>query len=128
MRRIRITAGGVVATGALGDTEAARVFWDALPISGHGNRWGDEIYFDIPVELPEQAPRALVDRGDIAFWGPGSALCIFFGPTPVSGPGEVRAASPVTVFGRVEGDAHVFTRVPDGAKVVIEQLRDDAAG
>ena len=122
MRRIRIAAGGVTATALLGDTEAARVFWDALPITGTAMRWGEEIYFRIPVELAEDAPRPLVDRGDIAYWAPGNALCIFFGPTPVSGPGEIRPASPVTVFGRVEGDPGAFTGVSDGTLVVIEQL------
>jgi hypothetical protein len=128
MRRIRITAGGIATTALLGDTQAADAFWDALPITGRGNRWGDEIYFGIPVDLPEDAPRPLVDRGDIAFWGPGNALCIFFGPTPVSGPGEIRPASPVTVFGRIEGDPGVLTAVPDGVKVTIERLGPEAAG
>ncbi|MCU0482989.1 MAG: cyclophilin-like fold protein [Chloroflexi bacterium] len=128
MRRIQITAGGVAATATLDDSGAARAFWDALPITGSGNRWGQEIYFEIPVQLPEAAPRALVDRGDIAFWGPGNALCIFFGPTPVSGPGEIRPASPVSVFGRVEGDPGAFTSVPDGATVAIDRLEPSAAG
>jgi uncharacterized protein len=128
MRRIRITAGGVIATASLDDSAAAGVFWEALPITGRGNRWGEEIYFGIPVDLPEEAPRALVDRGDIAFWGPGGALCIFFGPTPVSGPGEIRAASPVTVFGSLEGDPGVFRRVADGVKVAIDRLEPPQAG
>jgi hypothetical protein len=128
MRRIRIAAANVAATATLADTETARDFWDALPITGRGNRWGDEIYFGIPVELAEEAPRPLVDRGDIAYWAPGGALCIFFGPTPVSGPGEIRPASPVTVFGRVEGDPGVFSPVPDGAMVVIDRLDPDATG
>lgn len=128
MRRVRITAGAVAATAVLGDSTTAEVFWSALPISGRGNRWGDEIYFGIPVDLPEEAPKALVGLGDIAFWAPGSALCIFFGPTPVSGPGEIRAASPVTVFGSLEGDPGVFRRVPDGARVVIDRLEPGAAG
>lgn len=122
MRRIRVAAGKVTATALLGDTEAARAFWDALPVSGTGMRWGDEIYFRIPVELGEEAARPVVDRGDIAYWAPGSALCIFFGPTPVSAPGEIRPASPVTVIGRVEGDPGVFAGVPEGTLVVLERL------
>ncbi len=125
MRRIRVTAGNVTATALLEDTAAARALGDALPVAGTGMRWGDEIYFRIPVDLGEDDARPVVDRGDIAYWAPGSALCIFFGPTPVSAPGEIRPASPVTVVGRVEGDPGVFTDVPEGTLIVIERLEAD---
>ena len=126
-KRIRITAGDVTATAILNDTATAQAIWDALPITARGNTWGDEIYFSIPVKLGTEKGQEVVQLGDLGYWAPGTAFCIFFGPTPASRGDEIRPASPVTVFGRIEGDPRVFTKVPDGAKVVVERIAEDAA-
>lgn len=120
-RRIRITAGSVSATATLDESPAARAIWDALPLEARAETWGDEIYFAIPVRLPEDGARAVVQLGDLGYWPPGRAFCIFFGPTPASGAGEIRPASPVNVFGRVDGDATVFKRVRAGTPVRLER-------
>ncbi|MDP6619826.1 MAG: cyclophilin-like fold protein [Nitrospinota bacterium] len=127
-RRIRILAGEVEARAGLNDGPTADRIWDALPIEAKANRWGEEIYFSIPVECPAEADaRVEMAVGEIAYWPPGSAFCIFFGPTPASegnvpGGGDApRAASDVNPLGRVEGDATRFTRVPDGAPVTLER-------
>ena len=122
MRNIRITAGGVSADGELNDSKTADAIWDALPISARASTWGDEIYFSIPVKADEENGRATVDMGDLGYWPPGSAFCIFFGPTPASqSPDEIRPASPVNVFGKVRGDAKVFKRVRSGETVTIDK-------
>lgn len=122
MRRIKITAGTVSATATLSENPTADAIWNALPIEARANTWGEEIYFSIPVRISE-APDAqeLVALGDLGYWPPGSAFCIFFGRTPGSGPNEIRPASAVNVFGHIEGDAKVFKTVTSGAKVRIEQ-------
>lgn len=121
MARIRITAGDVSATAQLNDSETAQALWDALPIEARASTWGDEIYFGIPVHLDEaDDAQEVVDLGDLGYWPPGHAFCIFFGRTPVSRGNEIRPASAVNVLGKVEGDATLFTRVPDGAKVRLE--------
>lgn len=117
---IRIRAGDVEALAQLNDSETARAIAKALPIEGSANTWGDEIYFRIPVRCAEENAKDVVEMGDLGYWGPGSAFCIFFGPTPASRGKEIRPASPVNVFGRVSGDPAVFKSVPDGARVVIE--------
>ena len=121
MRKIRITAGGVTTTATLGETRTADAIWEALPIEGQANTWGDEIYFSIPVQLDEENARQVVALGDLGYWPPGAAFCIFFGPTPVSSGDEIRPASPVNVFGRVDGDPLVFKQVRDGDRVRIER-------
>jgi hypothetical protein len=126
MRRIKITAGAVSATAALNDSVTAQAIWAALPISARGNTWGDEIYFGIPVKLAEEDPREVVDLGDLGYWPPGHAFCLFFGPTPASLGNEIRPASEVNVFGHVEGDATVFRQVDDGVTVVLERVEDQA--
>jgi uncharacterized protein len=120
MPAIRITAGPVSVRATLEDTATGRAIRAALPIRGRASTWGDEIYFAIPVDADEDDARGTVDVGDLAYWPPGSAFCIFFGPTPASRGNEVRPASPVNVVGRVEGDATVFRQVRDGTPVLIE--------
>ncbi len=121
MRTIRITAGSVSATAQLNDSQTADAIWNALPIEARGNTWGDEIYFSIPVKLGAENGQEVVNMGDLGYWPPGNAFCIFFGPTPASRGNEIRPASPVNVFGRIEGDAKAFQKVPNGTKVTIER-------
>ncbi len=124
MRKIKITAGDVSATAVLKDTKTANAIWDALPIQARANTWGDEIYFAIPVMLDEENAQEVVGMGDLGYWPPGHAFCIFFGRTPVSRGNEIRPASPVNVFGKVDGDPKVFTRVRDGAKIILEKVTE----
>ncbi len=121
-RRIRIRCGDVAATAKLNGSGTAQAIWDALPIEGSANVWGDEIYFRIPVSLAEDDAQEVVELGDLGYWPPGDAFCIFFGPTPMSRGSEIRPASPVNVFGRLEGDPLAFKGITSGTAVVIEQI------
>lgn len=123
MRTITITAGKVSATAALGSGRTADAIWNALPLEARASTWGDEIYFSIPVDCESEAPREVVEMGDLGYWPPGSAFCIFFGPTPASHGSEIRPASPVNVFGRVSGDATAFKAVRSGTTVKVERAR-----
>ena len=120
-KRIRIKAGTVKAVAELNDTDTAQAIWEALPIKGRTNLWGDEIYFSIPVSVELEAGQELVNVGDLGYWPPGRGFCIFFGPTPMSEGEQPRPASPVTVFGQVIGNAGVFKQVSSGAKITIEK-------
>jgi len=109
----------------LNDSSTADAIWNALPLEAQANTWGEEIYFGIPVHLDEaDGASDVVDMGDLGYWSTGHAFCIFFGRTPASKGDEIRAASAVNVFGRVEGDATVFTGVPGGASIRIEKVED----
>lgn len=122
MRTIRISSGKVQASAELNDSPTADAIWNALPIKARASTWGDEIYFTIPVNLEEEPDaKAVVSLGDLGYWAPGSAMCIFFGPTPMSRGNEIRPASPVNVFGKVTGDATVFKPVRSGESMVIEK-------
>ena len=111
------TAGRVSAEAVLNGSQTALAVWDALPFSIAGETWGDEIYFGIPVKAKPEDGRAVVNLGDLGYWPPGSAFCIFFGPTPASRGDEIRPASPVNVLGRVLGDPTVFKSVCSGTTV-----------
>jgi hypothetical protein len=122
MNKIIITAGNVSLPAELNDQATAQQIWAALPIEGRANIWGDEIYFAIPVEAgPEPQAREEVEVGELGYWPPGHAFCIFFGPTPVSTDGRPRAASPVNILGRILGDATQFRSVRNGTVVRLER-------
>lgn len=121
MRKIRITAANVAGEATLDSSQTATAIWDALPIDGRASTWGDEIYFTVPVTCPPESPREVVAMGDLGYWPPGSAFCIFFGPTPASVGDEIRPASPVNVFGRIDGDPAVFKTVRGSSKVRVER-------
>jgi hypothetical protein len=112
-----------VFTGTLTDSPAALAVAAALPIQARASTWGDEIYFSIPVKAQLEAGAGDVrEIGDLAYWPPGRAFCVFFGPTPASRGNEPRAASPVNVLGRLDiGPETVagLKQVPPGARVVL---------
>ena len=120
-RAIHITAGQISAAAELNDSKTATAIWDALPIEAKAETWGDEIYFGIPVRAETDQGKDVVAPGDLGYWPPGHAFCIFFGPTPASRGDEIRPASPVNVVGRVSGDPTVFKKVRAGTRVAIER-------
>lgn len=125
MKKIEIEAGEICLEAKLNDSPTSRKIWEALPIEGRANVWGDEIYFEIPVAIPQDADaRQDMAVGELGYWPVGRAFCIFFGPTPVSTGDQPRAYSPVNPLGKVVGDAVQFRSVQKGELVVIR----DASG
>jgi len=110
-RRIRVTLGEVAVMAVLNETGTAQRLWEALPIESRAQRWGDEVYFETPVVVGEEDPRADVPSGAVAYWPPGKALCLFFGQKPYS---------PVNVVGEIEGDPDVLSGVGEGEAVRVE--------
>lgn len=121
MRKIVIRAGEMSAEAELNESSTAVAIWEALPLEGAANTWGEEIYFRIPISH-DLAPDAneVVQLGELAYWAQGQAFCIFFGATPISGPGEIRAASAVNVVGRLLDDPRKFLSVHAGTSVLME--------
>ena len=121
-KKIRIITGELKVEAELNDSKTAQVIWDALPIESNNNLWGEEIYFSIPVKAgQEKGAREVVSAGELGYWPPGNAFCIFFGPTPASRGDEIRAASAVNIIGKVSSDPKVFQKAKDGVKITIEK-------
>jgi hypothetical protein len=118
---IAIKAGPVKIKAELNNSSTAKAIWDALPLTGKANLWGEEIYFRIPLHIEPENGRELVEKGELGFWPEGDAFCIFFGPTPASKGDEIRPASAVNIFGKVIGDAAIFREVPSGIDIYIER-------
>jgi hypothetical protein len=93
---------------------------DALPLEGDAAKWGDELYFSIPVDEESENARANVEVGTVAYWPQGNALCLFWGPTPASVDETPRAASPVNVVARV-ADVSALSAVDGGPHVRVER-------
>ena len=102
--------------------KTAQAVTDALPFEGIANVWGEEIYFEIPVNSDEENGQQDMEVGDIAYWPAGKAMCIFFGPTPVSESEKPKAYSPVNLFARVMGDAQVLKKVNDGEVIRVTRI------
>jgi len=118
---IRIEAGTVAVRAELNNTRTAKALLDILPLTATANTWGDEIYFDVPLNVEIENGREVVEMGDVAYWPDGPSLCLFFGRTPASRGDEIRAASPVTVVGRIVGDPKVLKSVRSGAEVTVDK-------
>jgi hypothetical protein len=123
MGKIMIEVENLAVSADLKNTPTAQQILDILPVEGSVNVWGEEIYFDIPLNVELEADaREEVEVGDLGYWPAGPAFCIFFGPTPVSRGDTPRAYSPVNVFGQVVGDAKQFKTVASGAKICITRV------
>ena len=118
----------IIEIGSLGPLEVlltgespstADTVWRGLPATSRANLWGDEVYFELPLEHPPEGGRAEVDVGDVAWWPAGNCLCLFFGPTPASPRERPVAASPVNVIGRIRGDPRVLSSVKDADPIAL---------
>ena len=120
-QKIKIIANTVQVEAELNDSPTAKAIMDVLPIKALAQRWGGEIYFSVSAKgVLEADSRDVLEAGELAYWPPGSAFCIFFGPTPSSQGDEIRAASAVNVIGRLKGDWSGLWDVNSGDSVIVE--------
>ncbi|MEM2979466.1 MAG: cyclophilin-like fold protein [Methanomassiliicoccales archaeon] len=105
----------------LNDTKTAMEIWDALPFETYTNVWGAEISFEIPIAAELERGKTLMEVGEVAFWPDGNALCLFYGPTPVSRSNKPEAISKVTPVGRILGDPGRLKNVGDRMRVILER-------
>jgi hypothetical protein len=119
---IKITVGGMTLDAELKPTRTAKAIYELLPIKAELHSWGEEFYFKIPfIKDHRETATVKVGVGDIAYWGNGGAVAIFFGRTPVStGPDPV-PADRVNLIGRVKGDATVLRTVMNAATITMEK-------
>ena len=123
MARIRFDFGALKLDAELLDTPTAKAIVAALPLTSAVLTWGEEVYFDVPVDVPrEPDARAVITPGEIAYWPQGPAIAIGFGRTPISKGDETRLASPCNIFGKLIGDAKTLVRVKAGAKVTVSAV------
>jgi len=123
LARIRFDFGTLTLDAELLDTPTAKAIAAALPISSSALTWGEEVYFDVPVEVKREGnARAVVTPGEIAYWPEGPAIALGFGRTPISQGNETRLASPCNVFARALGDVKTLGKIKAGTKVEVRAL------
>lgn len=123
MARIRFDFGSLTLEAELLDTPTAKAIAEALPLSSSVLTWGDEVYFDVPVNVArEKDARAVIVPGEIAYWPQGPAIAIGFGRTPISKGNETRLASPCNVFAKALGDVKTLGKVKAGETVEVSLI------
>jgi hypothetical protein len=85
-----------------------------LPVEGRAALWKEEVYFEIPIKMGEEKAKSTVEKGTIAFWPMGSALCIFYGKS--------QPYSQVNVLGKITDNLDLFRQVKSGATIRVEPL------
>jgi uncharacterized protein len=121
MHKLLITAGKTSFEVALDDTPTAEALLEALPFESRARTWGEELYFEAPVNANlEPEARQIVEPGTVCFWVEGSALALPYGPTPISTDGKPKLVARCNLLGRVVGDARVLAAVRAGDKVRVE--------
>jgi len=90
--------------------ETCKSIWENLPFKLNLSRWGEELYGEIPVSIDMENSQVDCEVGDIGYWPDGKGFCIFFGPTPASKDDKPKAASPVNIFAKLEGEAKIFNQ------------------
>jgi hypothetical protein len=121
LKAVKIVVENTILQGELFDSVCAQAIIYSLPIVARPNEWGDEFYFEIPVEMPlDETATKKVKVGDIGYWPPGKALTIFFGPTPMSTGLAPVPASEVNIVGKILDDAALLKREKGARKIRIE--------
>jgi hypothetical protein len=123
MSRIRFDFGNLTLDAELLDTPTANAIAAALPLTSSALTWGEEVYFDVSVEVAREADaRAVITPGEIAYWPQGTAIAIGFGRTPISQGNETRLASPCNVFAKALGNVKTLAKVKTGQKVEVRAM------
>jgi uncharacterized protein len=123
VERIRFDFGTLTLDAELLDTPTAKAIAAALPMTSSALTWGEEVYFDVPVEVKREAnARAVVTPGEVAYWPEGPAIALGFGRTPISQGNETRLASPCNIFAKALGDVKALGKVKAGTKVAVRML------
>ena len=120
MPRVRFDFGTLVLDAEMLDTPTARLVAAALPTSAAAQTWGQEVYFEVPVEAAREADaRAVVVPGEIAYWPEGRCIAIGFGRIPISQGDETRLASPCNIFAKALSDVKALAAVKPGTRITV---------
>ena len=123
LQKIQINLSNITFYGYLEINDFTKKIMSKFPLESDIQFWGDEIYFPISIyENPTENLKELVNKGDIAYWPPGNAVCIFWGPTPMSKEDEIRPASPVEIIGYMDSDPSAFSKLNNGEKIKINMV------
>lgn len=126
MNKILIQFNKLSVQARLNDSPTAQELLEQLPIESQVSTWGDEIYFKIPVNMPQEPnAREILAVGELGYWPIGHSFCIFFGPTPASTDHRPRAFSPVNILGEILGGIQGLSRIKDQDRVKLIRFKGE---
>ena len=114
----------------LDDSRSPKTFQailENLPVEINITKWGDELYTEgTQISAIEENAKKEVDYLDVAYWPEGNALCLFYGPTPISKDGQILAYSPVNIVGKIISNGNekdeLLTMIKDHTKVIFKSV------
>ncbi len=108
----------------LDDSDLSNAVWlSAKPFTAQVNELGCSIFFEMPLDVEEEGERQTkFEVGDIAWWPGVGALCIFYGPTPLSGEdGKPVHKYKCIKLARIIGDCSALEGTGDRQNITLEQ-------
>ncbi len=109
--------------GILNFSSTADKLWEILPVKSIVHRWGNEIYFEVPVEtILEENATDVVPPGTICFWVEGNSVAIPFGRTPVSIGDECRLITAVNIIGKMTSPLELLSTFKENTEIEIRKL------
>ncbi|TDJ20284.1 MAG: hypothetical protein E2O62_01255 [Gammaproteobacteria bacterium] len=126
MKTLILKIGPISLVAELLDTPTAKEILKHVPFTSSVNTWGDEVYFDTPINVSKETnAKDIVEAGELAFWVEGSCIAIGFGPTPISQGNEIRLAAKTNIWGQSLTDVKLLSKAKDGDPVSVE-IYDDS--
>ncbi len=123
MTELRLMSGDLEIKLELLDTPTARAILEAVPISSRVQTWGDEVYFEVPVQVDlEDDAKDVVEAGEIAFWVEGNCIAIGYGPTPISQGNEIRLAARTNIWAQACDDVTILRALNPGDRIIVEKI------
>jgi len=126
MKKLILRIGPISLVAELLDTPTAKEILMHVPFTSSVNTWGDEVYFDTPINVAKETDaKDIIEAGELAFWVEGSCIAIGFGPTPISQGNEIRLAAQTNIWGQSLTDVKLLSKAKDGDPVSVE-IYDDS--
>ena len=122
MKKCKIIMDNIMFIITLRKTPTAKIIYDNLPIIGDSHKWGKEyyVYTNLKINM-EKSARAIINKGEIAYWPNGSAIAIGYGITPISVANEIRLADNCNIWADTEFNLDLLDNIKGLKKIVIKR-------
>jgi hypothetical protein len=94
--------------------QTAAMIYEILPFEGEAIQWKEEVYFTLPLIAEYENPSSSSSTGDLSYWPPGYAFCIFYGTS--------QPASDVNHIGKITEGLELFRDIEEGEIIVLRKI------
>ena len=106
----------------LRSTPTANIIKSILPCKSIIQTWGEEIYFEMPIQKNlslDNDAKDVINLGEIAYWIEGKCIAIGYGKTPISKGNEIKLAARTNIWGDALLNIKELNKIKDGDEVVV---------